>query len=527
MSETSVIQQNSIGAALNRSARKYSHQLALVFGERQWRYQALNQAANRVANGLLAAGLAPGDRLAVYGKNSDAYVIAWLAATKAGLVHVPINFALSSDELRYILDQSGAAGLLSDGSLTDKVTAATEDLNLALMGTLHAEQGRDSGSFDVLAYATSEPGGEELRSEQSSSEEPSVTVDGSSLAQLLYTSGTTAAPKAAMMTHQALMAEYMACMVELDIKGSEAMLAALPLYHSAQMHVFLMPALLLGAPVYLLEAPLPELCLRAIAEHQIASFFAPPTVWISLLRHAEFERFDLSALNKAYYGASIMPVPVLEELQQRIPGVGLYNCYGQSEIAPLATVLRPDEHAARPASAGRPILTVETRIVDLEMNDVPHGEHGEIVHRSPQLMKGYWDKAAMTEEAFQGGWFHSGDVGYFDEAGYLYVVDRIKDVINTGGILVASREVEEGLFKHPAVSEVAVIGQPDEKWIEAITAVVVLKEGQEASEEELIHHAKTLMAPYKVPKHILFADALPKSTAGKILKRHLRQELKG
>lgn len=516
MFDPSVIQQNSIGAALNRSARKYSHQLALVFGERQWRYQALNQAARRVANGLLAAGLAPGDRLAVYGKNSDAYVIAWLAATKAGLVHVPINFALSSDELRYILEQSGATGLLSDISLADKVSAATEGLDIALMGTLHADQALDAQGFDVLTHATT----------AQNDQEPNVSVDGTSLAQLLYTSGTTAAPKAAMMTHQALMAEYMACMVELDIKGNDAMLAALPLYHSAQMHVFLMPALLLGAPVYLLEAPLPELCLSAIADHHIASFFAPPTVWISLLRHAEFERFNLSALNKAYYGASIMPVPVLEELQQRIPGVGLYNCYGQSEIAPLATVLRPEEHAERPASAGRPILTVETRIVDLDMNDVPHGEHGEIVHRSPQLMKGYWDKERMTEEAFQGGWFHSGDVGYFDEAGYLYVVDRIKDVINTGGVLVASREVEEGLFKHQAVSEVAVIGRPDEKWIEAITAVVVVKEGQSVSEEELIQHAKTLMAPYKVPKHIIFTDALPKSTAGKILKRHLRQDLK-
>lgn len=516
MTTPTLIQQNTIGAALNRSARKYSQQLALVFGERQWRYQALNQAANRVAKGLLAAGLATGDRLAVYGKNSDAYVIAWLAATKAGLVHVPINFALSSDELRYILEQSGAAGLLSDVSLAEKVSPATEGLGLGLVGTLHAGQAREANCFDVLTYATSEQ----------DSEEPEIDIDGAHLAQLLYTSGTTAAPKAAMMTHQALMVEYMACMVELDIKGNEAMLAALPLYHSAQMHVFLMPALLLGAPVYLLEAPLPELCLSAMAHHQIASFFAPPTVWISLLRHAEFDRFDITTLNKAYYGASIMPVPVLEELQQRIPGVGLYNCYGQSEIAPLATVLRPEEHAARPASAGRPILSVETRIVDLDMNDVPASEHGEIVHRSPQLMKGYWDKPTMTEEAFQGGWFHSGDVGYFDEAGYLYVVDRIKDVINTGGILVASREVEEGLFKHPAVSEVAVIGQPDEKWIEAITAVVVVKEGQQVSEEELIHHAKTLMAPYKVPKYIIFTDALPKSTAGKILKRHLRQDLK-
>ena len=213
-------------------------------------------------------------------------------------------------------------------------------------------------------------------------------------------------------------------------------------------------------------------------------------------------------------------------MRQRFSGVGLYNCYGQSEIAPLATVLRPEEHTERPASAGRPILTVETRIVDLEMNDVAPGEHGEIVHRSPQLMMGYWDKPEMTAESFQGGWFHSGDVGYFDEAGYLYVVDRIKDVINTGGVLVASREVEEALFKHSAISEVAVVGLPDEKWNEAITAVVVMKEGQVVSEDELIQHVKSLIDPYKVPKRVVFAEALPKSTAGKILKRHLRKDLK-
>ena len=513
MTLTNSIHRNTIGAALNRSARKYPQQLALRFADRSWSYQALNVAANQVANALLEAGLVPGDRLAVYGKNSDAYVIAWLAAVKAGLVHVPVNFALSSEELGYILQQSGAKGVLSDASLADKVREATQSITLTVNGTLHAVE---PSTFDVLASVGS----------SHSRNEPDVALEGSSLAQLLYTSGTTAAPKAAMMSHQALMAEYMACMVELDIKSSEAMLAALPLYHSAQMHVFLMPALLLGAPVILLEAPMPDSCLAAIAQHQITSFFAPPTVWISLLRHPQFGQHDLSTLKKAYYGASIMPVPVLEEMQQRFPGVGLYNCYGQSEIAPLATVLRPEEHAERPASAGRPILTVETRIVDLEGNDVAPGEHGEIVHRSPQLMVGYWDKPAMTAEAFQGGWFHSGDVGYIDEAGYLYIVDRIKDVINTGGVLVASREVEEALFKHAAIAEVAVIGLPDEKWIEAITAVVVLKEGQEASEQELIHHTKSIVAPYKVPKRIVFTDALPKSTAGKILKRHLRQEFK-
>ncbi|MCG6658838.1 acyl-CoA synthetase [Halomonas campisalis] len=509
------IQQNTIGAALARSARKHGDRLALAFNDRQWRYAELDRAVNRVANALLASGLAPGDRLAVYGKNSDAYVIAWLAATRAGLVHVPVNFALSADELRYILEQSGASGLLSDLSLADNVAAATTGLDLTLAGTLHAE-GREG--FDALRVALDQ---------EHADGEPSVDIDGASLAQLLYTSGTTAAPKAAMMTHQALLAEYLACMVELDIKGDEPMLAALPLYHSAQMHVFLMPALLLGAPVHLREAPLPDDCLAQISRQGIASFFAPPTVWIGLLRHPDFDKHDLTALKKAYYGASIMPVPVLEELRRRIPGVGLYNCYGQSEIAPLATVLRPEEHDARPASAGRPILTVETRIVDAEMNDVAPGEHGEIVHRSPQLLTGYWDRPEMTEEAFVGGWFHSGDVGYFDEAGYLYIVDRIKDVINTGGVVVASREVEEALFTHTAVSEVAVIGLPDDKWIEAITAVVVPKAGAEVTEEALIAHAKATMAPYKVPKRVVFTEALPKSTAGKILKRHLRQELKG
>ena len=506
------IQQHTIGAALGRTARKHAARSALTFNDRQWTYGELDRAVNRVANRLLTLGLEPGDRLAVYGKNSDAYVIAWLAATRAGLVHVPINFALSSEELSYILEQSGASGLLSDLSLADKVEAACRGRDLVLSGTLHAQEGDD---FDVIREALG----------TGDASEPEVMLDSQSLAQLLYTSGTTAAPKAAMMTHQALLAEYMACMVELDIKADEPMLAALPLYHSAQMHVFLMPALLLGAPIHLREAPAPDDCLTQIQRHGIVSFFAPPTVWIGLLRHPEFDRHDLGRLKKAYYGASIMPVPVVEELRRRIPGVGLYNCYGQSEIAPLATVLRPEEHDARPASAGRPILTVETRIVDAEMNDVPAGEQGEIIHRSPQLLTGYWGKPEMTEEAFLGGWFHSGDVGYLDEEGYLFIVDRIKDVINTGGVLVASREVEDVMFQHPAVSEVAVIGLPDEKWIEAITAVVVLKEGEEVSEEALIEHARARMAHYKVPKQIHFSDALPKSTAGKILKRHLRKEL--
>lgn len=505
-------QANTIGAALSRSARKNASSIALKFEDRQWTYTELELAVNKVAHRLLQRGLRQGDRVVAYGKNSDAYVLTWLATVRAGLVHVPANFSLNEDELRYIIGQSGARGLISDVSLTATAESATQGIDLQVQGYFHSSSG---AALDILQVAQSD----------ALSTEPQVVVNADDLAQFLYTSGTTGAPKAAMMTHQAFLAEYFACIVELDIQSDEPMLAALPLYHSAQMHVFLMPALLKGASIRLMEGPVPDVCLQWIELEGIVSFFAPPTFWISLLRHSDFERRNLSSLKKAYYGASIMPVPVLEELQQRLSGVGLYNCYGQSEIAPLATVLRPEDHARRPASAGRPIITVETRVVDKDMNDVPTGEQGEIIHRSPQLCKGYWQQPSMTAEAFKGGWFHSGDVGYIDEEGYLYVVDRIKDVINSGGIIVASREVEEVLFTHPAVSEVAVVGMPHSKWIEAITAVVILKENATATAEDLIKHARQHLASFKLPKQVIFSTSLPKSTAGKILKRVLREEL--
>jgi fatty-acyl-CoA synthase len=263
-----------------------------------------------------------------------------------------------------------------------------------------------------------------------------------------------------------------------------------------------------------MESPVPADCLELIERHRLSSFFAPPTVWISLLRHADFSTRDLTKLEKIYYGASIMPLPVLQELRARLPGARPFNAYGQTEIAPVATVLKPEEHQAR-------------RVVGPDMEDMKPGQHGEIVHRSPQLLLFYWDKPEETAEAFSGGWFHSGDIGFFDEDGFLYVVDRVKDVINTGGVLVASREVEDALFTHPAVSEVAVIALPDPRWIEAVTAVVVLRPGQQADEAALIAHARETLAPFKVPKRVIFAQSLPKNTAGKLLKRELRVTYSG
>ena len=503
--------RNTVGDGMRRSARRDPGKTALVFGDRSWTFEELDAAANRAANALIGLGLKKGDRVAAYGKNSDAYVVLWLACTRAGLIHVPINFALTGEELLYTLNQSGSKALFHDPALGEAVEDVRDRANAGTVGTLH---GGDSG-FDLL---------EASRSDDDT--EPEVELDDEDVAQLLYTSGTTAAPKGAVLTHRALMSEYVSCIAALEYHPDDRAIAALPLYHSAQMHVFLMPLLLVGGVNYVVTAPDPEECCKIVEQEKINSMFAPPTVWIGFLRHPAFERYDLSSLEKLQYGASIMPIPVLKELRERLPSPRLYNCYGQSEIAPLATVLRPEEHREDLlASAGRAILNVETRVVDPEMNDVPPGEIGEIVHRSPQLMIGYWDKPEETEEAFAGGWFHSGDLGYMDEGGYLYVVDRVKDVINTGGILVSGREVEDVLYDHEAVSEVAVVALPDEKWIEAVSAVVALKSGAEPDEalaEELRTRARERLAPFKVPKHVFFVDDLPRNASGKILKRELR-----
>jgi fatty-acyl-CoA synthase len=239
--------------------------------------------------------------------------------------------------------------------------------------------------------------------------------------------------------------------------------------------------------------------------------------------HPRLAHADLDGLRKAFYGASIMPVPVLKKLQARLPNAGFFNCFGQSEIGPLATVLRPEEHAQRPDSVGRAVLFVETRVVDPDFNDVAAEEMGEVVYRSPQLCAGYWGKPEATAEAFRGGWFHSGDLCRIDAEGYLYVVDRIKDVINTGGVLVASREVEDAIYEHPAVAEVAVVGLAHERWIEAIAAVVVARD--RVSSEELIAFARERLAAHKVPKSVHFVDELPKNASGKLLKRELRDQL--
>ena len=514
MDAVTTARRNTLGDLLRRSAARFPDKPAITCGEVRWTYREFDALCDRVAAGLAGLGIGKGDRVALLARNSHAFAAMRFALARRGAVLVPINFMLKADEVAYILRHAGVrllatdSGLAALGQAAAALQTAVEQL-LWLPGEDPSPPVPGLLNFHDLAACTTAL--------------PPVALAGSDLAQIVYTSGTESAPKGAMLTHDAVMWQYVSCVVDAGIDSADLTLHALPLYHCAQLDVFFGPAIYVGASNVITGKPVAEHLLALIERHRIAAFFAPPTVWIALLRSPAFETTDLGSLKKGYYGASIMPVEVLRELARRLPAVRLWNLYGQTEIAPLATMLGPDDQLRKPGSCGRAVLNVETRVVDDSMHDVAPGAVGEIVHRSPQLMSGYFHDDERTAAAFEGGWFHSGDLATIDEEGFITVVDRKKDMIKTGGENVASREVEETLYRLAGVSEVAVIGLPHPRWVEAVVAVVVAKPGAGLDEAAVLAFCQAHMAAFKAPKRVVFVDALPKNPSGKLLKRELRQ----
>ena len=508
------LRRHTIGDLLHRSAARHPDKLAIACGAVRWSYREFDAICARLAAGLARHGIAKGDRVAILARNSHAFAALRFALARLGAVLVPINFMLKAEEAAYILRHAGARMLATDSGLAALAKAAAAlDTKVERLLWLPAEDPSDPVAgmldFDELAACADAA--------------PDVALAGSDLAQIVYTSGTESSPKGAMLTHDAVLWQYVSCIVDASIEGSDLALHALPLYHCAQLDVFLGPAIYCGARNVITAAPTPDNLLPLIEKHRITSFFAPPTVWIALLRSPLFDRTDLSSLKKGYYGASIMPVEVQLELGRRLPAVRLWNLYGQTEVAPLATMLAPEDQLRKPGSCGRAVLNVETRVVDDEMRDVAPGTVGEVVHRSPHVMLGYLNDPERSAAAFTGGWFHSGDLATVDDEGYLHIVDRKKDMIKTGGENVASREVEEAIYRLPQVSEVAVVGVPHPYWVEAVVAVVVPRPGQALDEATVLAHCAQQLAGFKTPKKVIFAEALPKNPSGKLLKRLLRQ----
>ena len=495
-----------------RSARSRPDAPALAFEGAALSFAQLDERANRVAGALAARGVGPGDNVAILMFNRLEFVESFFGIQKLGACAVPVNFRLSQEEVDYVLADSRAVGILSDAELVAAGSAAAEAMPevrfrlVAGAGTEAAESYEEA-----LAIASPEP--------------PEPIVEDEQLAFLMYTSGTTGWPKGAMLSHQNLVVNTMNWIYETGAREGNVWLSGLPLFHIGGLNGPL-PFLALGS-LAVIEPSTgfdPVLSLRRLADHDVSMCFFVPTQWLEICERPEVAELDPARLRVAMWGASQSPLPTLKLLAQAFPSVQIVNAFGQTEMSSNTAFLRGEDTIRKMGSVGHPAINVEARIVDEQGADVARGEVGEIVYRGPTVMRGYFGKEEETAAAFAGGWFHSGDLVREDEEGFIYVVDRLKDMLISGGENVYPAEVERTPMVHPAVAEVAVVGVPHPRWVETPLVVVILAPGTEASEAELIEHCRERLASYKKPSAVVFTEEIPRNAAGKVLKRQLRDE---
>jgi acyl-CoA synthetase (AMP-forming)/AMP-acid ligase II len=482
-----------------RSARRAPDAPALAFGQDRRTFGELEERSERLAAALGARGVEPGDHVAMLQYNGIEFVEAFLAIQKLGACAVPVNFRLSREEVDYVLADSGATLAIADPELAPRAGA----VETIVVGPDYEE---------ALAAAPAERRAHE--------------VMGEDLAFLMYTSGTTGRPKGAMLSHQNLVVNTTNWLYEVGARPDDVWLSGLPLFHIGGLNG-LLPFLFLGAPAVIEPSTGFDAgrSLERLAAHGVSMCFFVPTQWQEICSRPEVAELNASRLRVAMWGASQAPLQTLELLAETFPSVQIVNAFGQTEMSSNTCFLSGEDAIRKMGSIGRPAVNVETRIVDEAGADVPPGGVGEIVYRGPTVMQGYFEKPEATAEAFAGGWFHSGDLVREDEEGFLYVVDRLKDMLISGGENVYPAEVERTLMLHPAVAEVAVIGIPHPRWVETPLAVVVPEAGAPAvTEAELIEHCRQRLAGYKKPSAVVFADSLPRNAAGKVLKRQLREQ---
>ncbi|AFZ69977.1 acyl-CoA synthetase (AMP-forming)/AMP-acid ligase II [Caldisphaera lagunensis DSM 15908] len=507
------------------TSHKYPDKHGLIYfdgkEERKYTYKELDSLSNRFANFLIENGLNDYDRVALHSFNSDYFVISMFGTYKAKGVLVPINYLLTGKDVVYQINNSESKFYILDDAFYDQIKDVLSEFNFVkkYVGINQRNKIKDNKFIDFKNIINSY-----------TDKEPDKILNIWDPVTIMYTSGTESLPKGVIHTNQSLISEYVSSILSGRFESRDAVIHALPLYHCAQKDVFLVPYIWIGATNIILPKGDIQLIMESIEKYKANSMFAPPTVWIGIINHPDFKKYDLSSIEKIYYGAAIMPVEILNKLRKEFPNAKFVNYYGQTELAPAHTALLPEDHEKKPGTAGKELLNMITELMDDNGNIInePY-KPGEIVGRGPHTMLGYLKNEEKTLEAFAYGWFHSGDIGMWDSDHYLYVVDRKKDMIKTGGENVSSREVEEVIYKHPAVKEVAVIGLPDEKWIEKVTAIVVLKDGYEKSDKlknEIIEYSRNNLAHFKAPKDVIFVDSLPKSPSGKILKRELREMFK-
>ena len=480
-----------------RACRSHPNRDALVFGDEVRTHAELHARAARLASVLAARGVVAGARVALLLHNRIEFVEALLACHRLGAIAVPINFRLAPDEVNYVLDDSGAAALIRDSR-----PPGVRQVPVVL----------EVGPEYDDAVASAAP-----RSEVADVAEEDAAL-------MCYTSGTTGRPKGAILTHRNLVASTLSWIHEMRAGEDDVWLSGQPLFHIGGING-LLPFLVLGSTVIVTPTTTfdPEAVLQLIEAHEVTMCIFVPTQWAAICASDAVRRVDSRRLRVAMWGASPAPRRTLEAMEATFPNAAIVSAYGQTEMSGATTLLKGPDSTQKMGSVGKPMLGVELRVVDDDLRDVPGGGVGEIVYRGPSVMAGYHDQPDATRDAFAGDWFHSGDLARFDEEGYLWLVDRKKDMIVSGGENVYPAEVERVLLDHPAVAEAAVIGVPHPRWVETPVAFVVMSGASEVGDEELIAHCRRYLAGYKKPSAIVTVQELPRNAGGKVLKRRLRE----
>lgn len=501
---------------LSRAAGLFPQRTAIRFSDRTRTWADLDLATQELAGGLRSLGIAPGDRVAILALNSDRYIELFFAAWRLNAAVVPLNTRWSVDEVRFALEDSTPAVLIVD----DAFAAMARTLNWPLAGQSLVYIGGGPGPEGAMSYQALRRGAEPITS---------LGGGGEDMAGIFYTGGTTGRPKGVMLAHTSLVATLLAGLGGDDAPHDEAsLLCVLPMFHMAGAQLAVVAALS-ARPLIVHPGFDPAAILACVEQDRVDTLSLVPAMWGMLVDHPKAAEADLSSLTRAAYGASPMPEGILRRVMARLPQARFLQGYGQTETAGICTLLGPDDHdpdgpnAHRLRSAGQPILFSELRILDENGEVQPRGQVGEIAIRSTGAMLGYWNRPQETADTLRDGWIMSGDAGYLDDDGYLFIVDRTKDMIISGGENVYSAETESALSTHPDVLECAVIGIPDATWGERVHAIVRLKPGLRPDPDSLIDFCKARIAGYKCPRSIDFREApFPLSAAGKVLKRELR-----
>ncbi len=494
------------------SARSFPTRTAIYFEGTTLTYAELNERVNRLCNSLRGLGVGKGDRLTVLSENTYKYFEIYFVAAKLGISVTPLNFRLADPELIHIINDSESTVLFAGDGYEERTMKMAG--SLPRIRQCIAMDNRAAGfDFyeDLLAGA--------------SRDEPASDTTEEDMAILMYTGGTTGLPKGVMMTHRALMTGFIGAALTFSFTRQDSTCFVLPLFHVSFWPAF--AHLLVGGKVVIIRRPEVEGVLKLIQDERCTHINAVPTLYNWMLQLAKPGAYDLSSLRIMTYAGSPFPPELLKKCIQTF-GPIFSQAYGMTESIGGTSLSMEDhclegERSRLLASAGRPILGVDVAVTGIDDKPLPPGEVGEIVLRGKCVMQGYWKNPALTAETLRGGWYHTGDMGYLDEDGYLFLVDRKADMIVTGGENVYPKEVEDVLYEHPAVEMVAVVSAPDEKWGERVQAVVVLKPDQEVREEELIAHCKGRLAGYKCPKAIVFQDSLPTTAVGKILRKDIKK----